>query len=181
MDIKQTSSETLGKNPWWEYRHDKYTRSDGSEGDYYYCKTNGAVIIIPILENGKLILVRQYRYLAEKNSIEFPCGGISNKEETPLEAGKREFLEETGYATDDFVKMGEFETNNGYCKDNTRVFVANELKQIKEPDNTPEEVIEVMYRRVDEFDAMIKRGEIWDGQTLAAWMLSRDYVYNLLK
>jgi len=181
MEIKQISSEIIHKNPWWHYMHDKYTMSDGKEGNYYYCKTNGASMVIPLLDNGKLVLVRQYRYLNEKNGIEFPCGGILNDEETPLEAAKRELLEETGYMADDLVKTGEFEPANGFCQINTRVFVASDLKKIGEPQQNADEVIEVMYRRVDEFDAMIKRGEIWDGQSLASWILSKDYIYSLLR
>lgn len=181
MDIKQISTEIIHANPWWKYCHDKYSLIDKQECDYFYCTTKGAVMIVPILENGKLILTRQYRYLHEKNSIEFPCGAFLDENESALEAAKRELLEETGYLTDDLVKMGEFEPDNGFCKDNTRVFITSDLKQVGQPQNMPNEIIEVMYRRVDEFDAMIKRGEVWDGITLAAWMLCRDYVYNLIE
>ncbi len=172
-DIKKISSEVVHKNPWWEYKRDRMFRLDGTEGEYYYVETHGNVITIPVLDDGRLVLVRQYRYLHEKNSIEFPGGGIS-KDESSTDAAKRELLEESGYQTESLIKIGVFEPCVGVAKDLSHIFIANELTLIQEPKSDAFESTEVILRRVDEFENMIKQGEIWDGQVLAAWALARN-------
>jgi len=173
QEIKKVSSEVVNKNPWWEYKRDKIIRPDGSSGEYFYTETPGNVIIIPLLDDGRLVLVRQYRYLNEKNSLEFPGGGIS-KDESPIVAAKRELLEESGYQTENLIKIGMFEPCVGVVKDLSHIFIANELTMVQEPKSDEFEKTEVILRRVDEFENMIKNGEIWNGQILAAWAMARD-------
>lgn len=173
--IKKVSSEIIHKNPWWEYKNDKIIRSDGSEGEYAYIETPGNSIVVPVLDDGRLILVRQYRYLNEKWSIEFPGGGI-HAGESPSDGAKRELLEESGYSTENLIKIGNFEPSVGVIKDMSHVFIANELSLVKAPQSDIFEHTEVILRRVDEFEEMIKRGEIWNGQTLGAWTMVRNLI-----
>lgn len=177
QETKKLSSEVIHENPRWEYRRDKFINLDGAEDEYYYVESRGNVIIVPILDDGRLVLVRQYRYLNEKNSISFPGGGI-DKDESPTVAANREFLEETGYKTDNLIKIGAFEPCVGVIKDFSHVFIANELTFVQEPKSDGMEHTEVILRRPDEFENMIKHGEIWDGQVLAAWALVRDSLLN---
>ncbi len=172
MEIKKISSEVVHKNPWWEYKRDKFALPDGGIDDYYYGETRGNVIVVPILDDGRLLLVRQYRFLDEKNSIEFPGGGI-HQGESPVDAANREFLEETGYKTENLIKIGTFEPCVGLLKDASHVFIANELAVVQEPKSEGIEHTEVILRRIDEFENMIKQGEIWGGQVLAAWAMAR--------
>ena len=72
----QISSKTLIKNPYWDYKFDEYVLPSGNTGNYYYVETPGAVMVIPRSNDGKLVLVKQFRYLNSKVSIEFPGGGI---------------------------------------------------------------------------------------------------------
>ena len=67
--LRRLGSEHLDRNPWWEYRKDSYTRPDGSEGEYYYIHTPGAAMIIPVTDEGKIILVKQYRYLINGKAL----------------------------------------------------------------------------------------------------------------
>lgn len=174
-DIKKHSEEVLGKNPWWEYKRGRFILPNGENIDYYFGETNGNVIVVPVLDDGRLVLVRQYRYVGEKNSVEFPGGGIKPGE-SPSQAAVREFLEETGYKTENMIKIGAFEPCVGLLKDLSHIFIANELVKTQPPKFEATENTEVLYRRVDEFEDMIKRGEIWDGQMLAVWALARELV-----
>jgi ADP-ribose pyrophosphatase len=176
--IKKISTEEIHENPYFKYLKDDFELEDGQKGNYYYCTTLGGAMIIPVLEDGRLALVRQHRYLADKHSIEFPCGGVDG-DESAHQTAARELLEETGYTSSELIKVSEFEAAPGRFIDKCSVYVATDLKQIQEP--TPEitSPIEVLVRRVDEFEEMIKRGEIWDGYTLAAWAIARDYISNL--
>lgn len=175
VEFKKVSTQILHDNPWWEYKCDKIIRPDGSEGEYCYVETPGNVIVIPVLDDGRLVLVRQYRYLDERYGIEFPGGGIS-KQESPVSAAKRELLEETGYNTENVINIGTFQPDSGVVKDMSHVFVANELTLAQQPVSDAFEHTEVLLRRVDEFEDMIKRGEIWNGQVLAAWMMARNSI-----
>ncbi len=173
--IKKVSEEVLAENPWWTYKHDKFTLPDGSEGDYYYGEDPGSAMVIPVMDDGRLMLITLHRYLDDKLSIEFPCGGVE-KNEAPQAAALRELREETGWQTDNLVKVGSFVSLNGLFKDETHLFAGSELEQVGGPSIEPGEVTEIILRRPDELEEMIKRGEIWDGQTLAAWSLARDFL-----
>ncbi len=178
-EVKKVSSAIIHKNPWCEYRCDKIIRSNGDEGEYCYIETRGNSMVVPVLDDGRLVLVRQYRYLSDKFSIEFPAGGIAVGE-GPAEAAKRELLEESGYGTENLIKIGSFEPSNGIIKDMSHIFIASELEKIEEPKVDEFERTEVMIRRIDEFEDMIKRGEIWDGQVLATWALAKDLIIKNL-
>lgn len=174
-DIKKISTEIIHKNEWWEYKRDKLIRPNGDEGEYCYIETPGNAMVIPVLDDGRLVLVRQYRYLSDKFSVEFPGGGV-HTEESPAEAAKRELLEESGYNTENLIKIGSFEPSNGVIKDMSHIFIATELDKVREPESDEFEQTEIMLRRIDEFEDMIRRGEIWDGQVLAAWALGKDLI-----
>ena len=100
--LKKVSEEIVHENPWWNYIHDVFEFADGKQGHYYYGRTNGMSIVVPILPDGRLVLVRQYRYLIDKYSIEFPGGGIQ-KFEAPSLVAARELREETGYIAEEMI------------------------------------------------------------------------------
>jgi ADP-ribose pyrophosphatase len=96
--------------------------------------------------------------------------------ETPVQAAIRELREETGLESSNFSKIGEFEPMIGKVKNRSSVFIANEISTQVENNLDAEEDIELVLRRPDEINEMIKRGEIWSGQALATWVLVRDII-----
>lgn len=172
---KKISEEIINKNAWWEYKRDIIELPDGTQSEYYYGESNGGALTVPILDDGRLVLVSQYRYLRDQMSVEFPCGRIDDNE-SPQSAAERELLEESGYRSSNFLKIGSFFGSISYVKSPLHVFIADEIVQVGAPKNTVRESTEVIYRRVDEFEDMIKRGEIVDGSTLSAWTLARETV-----
>ncbi len=171
-NYQKISEEIVHTNPWWVYKHDNY-KCDEKDYHYYYGELTGNAIIVPVLDDGRIAMIRQYRYLQERSGIEFPMGGILAGE-TPLHAAMRELREETGLESTNFSKVGEFEPLLGIVKDRSSVFIANEISSQVENSLDAEEDIELVLRRPDEINEMIKRGEIWSGQTLATWTLVRD-------
>lgn len=172
--FQKISEEVVHQNPYWIYKKD-IAKCDEKTIEYFYGEFNDGVIVIPVLDNGQVVLIRQYRYLRDRYSVEFTMGGI-NGDETPAQAAIRELKEETGLESSNFSKIGEFEPYIGTAKDTSHVFLANEISGKSAPTLDETEDIEVIFRRPDEIDRMIHSGEIWHGQTLAAWMLARDLV-----
>lgn len=175
--LKKLSEEVLHENPWWRYKHDIYSFPNGKHGEYYYGETYGMSMVVPILSDGRLLLVKQFRYLADRYSIEFPGGGM-RKGDAPSEVAKRELMEETGCSAKELINISNFEPHNGLFVDTTHVFIARGVTQIETKNLVGDETefIEIIFRRPDEIEQLIRNNEIWDGQTLATWALARYYV-----
>src|SRR3989338_10650731 len=99
---KKLSQEIVHQNPWWKYKHDTFEKTDGTVGNYYYGVCRGNSMVIPILPDGKLLLIRNYRYIRNQESIEFPCGG-KEQGATPEQTAERELLEETGSVAEKLI------------------------------------------------------------------------------
>jgi 8-oxo-dGTP pyrophosphatase MutT (NUDIX family) len=162
------------KNPWWTYRKDDVLLPSGQQGEYHFVHVEGSSMVVPVLQHDTLILVNQYRYLANRESLEFPCGSVkegSTYDETAL----HELAEETGFAANDLRAAAEFNPYNGVTDEMCRVYLARNLVPAKaEPDETEE--FEQVRLSCSELDRKIRSGEIWDGMTLAAWSLVRHLV-----
>jgi len=160
------------KNPWWTYRRDDVRLPSGKQGEYHFVHTNGSSMVIPLLDEGRLILVDQYRYLADKESFEFPCGSVKDGS-TYEETARHELAEETGFQAREIKCIAEFNPYNGVTDEMCKVYIARDLYRVDvKPDDTEE--FEQLHLSVGEFDARVKSGEIWDGMTLAAWALVKD-------
>jgi len=168
---KKLTSAIVHKNPWWTYFLDSFQIPNGVKGEYHYVHTEGSSLIIPVTDDGKIILVNQYRYLKDRESIEFPCGGVKPGHSYD-EMAKLELEEETGYTGRSWETAGEFNPFNGVTDEMCRVFIARSLLSGKpKPEATEEfEIVEVSPNHLEE---MISSGKIWDGMTLAAWALVR--------
>src|SRR3989344_6151244 len=142
MRFKIISSEIIDENPWWKYKHDKYRSLSGEEGDYYYGECSGAAMVVPVLDDGRLVLINQYRYLSDRFNVEFPCGGI-DVNESPTVAAERELLEETGFKVNELVSIGCFESSRTFLKDRIHIFVATNVEKTIEQNLERTEVIEV--------------------------------------
>ncbi|MGE5314538.1 MAG: NUDIX domain-containing protein [Acidobacteriota bacterium] len=168
---KKLSSELVVKNPWWTYMKDTFRIPSGHEGEYHYVHTNGSSMIIPVTDDGRIILVNQYRFLCDRESLELPCGGIKEGK-TPAEMAKIELEEETGFTCNTLDFAGSFNPFNGVTTESCYVFVARALSPVDvAPD--PTEEFEVLALTLGEIEAKTATNEIWDGMTLAALALGR--------
>jgi ADP-ribose pyrophosphatase len=171
---KQLTSTILFKNPWWTYKKDTFQIPNGFGGEYHYVHTNGSAMVIPIADDGRIVLVNQYRYLCERESIELPCGGIKEGK-TSAEMAKIELEEETGFTCESMDYIGQFNPFNGVTNELCTVYAARGLSSVS-VDCDPTEEFEVLTRSMDEIDHMIESNEIWDGMTIAGLALGRAYM-----
>jgi ADP-ribose pyrophosphatase len=163
------SEETLHRNRWWTYKRDSVLLPSGEEGEYYYVQTPGSVMVVPLAADGRFILVRQYRYLNARESIEFPAGGIKPGQSV-IDAARAELREEAGIEAGALTEIGVFNPFNGVTDELCHVFLARELRAVApSPDATEEfEVLRLDAAGIREAGA---RGLLYDGMTLAAWAL----------
>lgn len=169
---KKISSRTIFENKYWSYKLDIFDSGNGKESEYHYVHTDGSTMIIPELDN-KFILVEQYRYLNEMTSIEFPCGSIE-KGLDEISNAKKELEEETGFGSDELIKIGFFSPYNGVADELCSVFYTNKLyKKSSTPDETEEFIVHFLNE--DEIENLISKNIIWDGMTIAAWTIFKNW------
>ena len=167
---KRLSTEVLHENPFWRYRRDVFEREGGTTGQYFYVSTHGSVMIVPVLDDGRFVLVEQYRYLSDRFSLEFPAGGM-HADEKPAVAAVRELAEETGYEGS-LELLGSHNPCNGLVYEICHVFRATGLVAMPEPPKGDDTESFTIHRlTADEVKRKIRDGTIWDGMTLAAWAL----------
>lgn len=135
---------------------------------------NKAIGIIPVDDEGYTWLVGQYRYTLDEYSWEIPMGG-GRKDESILEAAKRELLEETGLVASKWKKMNRVHTSNSVTDEEGWVFVATQLQQKNaHPDET--EDLELLRVHIDEAIKMAKDGRITDAISIIGLLLLKDYL-----
>ena len=171
---KKISSEVKFKNPWWAYMNDKCKLHNGKDYEYHYVHTAGSSFIIPIKDNGKIILVNQYRYLNDRFSIEFPGGGIKEGQ-TPEEVARKELIEETGF-DGDLENVGYFNPYNGITNEICNVFIARNLIPSNQETKDDSEEYEMLELSPEEIDEKIRTNEIYDGMSMAAWGIGKYHI-----
>lgn len=140
---------------------------DGAESVREYVKHIGAVCILPLTDDGEVILERQYRYAVRQILTEIPAGKLDAPDEDPLEAAKRELREETGATAREMIPLGDFYGSPAILGERIRMFLARGLT-FGETEFDEDEFLEVFRLPLDEAEAAVLRGEIPDGKTQAA-------------
>jgi len=141
---------------------------NGKESKREIVNHPGAVAIIPITENGKLIVVEQYRKALERSIIEIPAGKLEPGESPALTA-RRELEEETGYGCHDLQYLQTFATSPGFADEVIHLFVAKDLYKIEEKaDLDEDEFVELLEVTIEEAEEMVKDQRIFDAKTAFA-------------
>jgi ADP-ribose pyrophosphatase len=125
---------------------------------------NGSAVMMAVDDKKRILLVRQYRLPADKQMWELPAGKV-DEGETPLEAAKRELIEETGYRARKWKKLSSFYPSPGFVAEKMTIFLATELTAGKATPMDDERIEAKWYKR-KELAAMIESGKIEDGKTI---------------
>jgi ADP-ribose pyrophosphatase len=165
----QVSSECVFDGMLLHVRRDIVRLPDGELATREYVVHPGAVLIVPVRSDGRLVVERQFRYPVGQVFIEFPAGKLEPGEEE-LVTARRELTEETGYAAANWTPLGRIHSVVGYSSEVIDLFVADGLTHVgARPDDG--EFLEIVTASVDELLAALDRGEITDAKTVAALLL----------
>jgi ADP-ribose pyrophosphatase len=168
---KKRSETILARNSWWTYKRDGVVLPSGKPGEYHYVHTNGSSMVIPVTDDGRIVMVNQFRYLVARESLEFPCGSVKDGS-SYQETAWLELAEETGYSAVRLALAGEFNPYNGVTDEMCRVYLARDLRLVGGvPDETEE--FEVLLLTPSEIESKIADGTLWDGMSIAGWSIAR--------
>lgn len=150
-----------------DVRRDRVSLPDGSEGVREYIVHPGAVVIIAVLDDGRLLFERQYRYPLQRAFFELPAGKIDSGEAIQATA-IRELLEETGYGARQWRYLGVMHPCIGYSDERIEIFLASGLWRESAPQLDHGEFIDVLALPLDAALDGVRRGEITDAKTITA-------------
>lgn len=150
---------------------------EGKEVEWDLVVHPGAAAVIPIDDEGKIIMVRQYRNASDSYTLEIPAGVLDSYEEDPLECADRELEEETGYKCSDMSYLFKFYSSIGICDEIIHIYVAKGLIESKQ--NLDEDEFVTLERyTLEELIQMIFEGAILDNKTISSILMYKE---SLLK
>jgi ADP-ribose pyrophosphatase len=176
FEEKTIQSEPIFKGKVISLKVDDVLLPNGKEGKREIVNHPGAVAVIALTDDNKLVVVEQYRKALERSIIEIPAGKLEPGEEPAITA-RRELAEETGLDCEELTYLQTFATSPGFADEVIHLYVARRLRPVKEAAQLDEdEFVELMNVSLDEAEAMVADGRIYDAKTAFAvlwWKLQK--------
>lgn len=168
------SHRVLVENRWHRYCHDRYTRRDGTAGDYYFVDMPGSCGIVPLFDDGTTVLLEVRRYLLRTTLWEFSIGGMLPGQD-PVDVARHELAEEAGLAAGRMDLLGRFAPYKGVSNEVCHFFLARDLTDCGQA-LEPEE--DIVIHRIDLAEAgrRLLAQPLGDGQSICGWMLLQQYL-----
>ncbi len=149
-----------------KYYKDTVQLPNGSTAVWDFVGHNGAAAAVGVLDDGRLLMVRQYRNALDRYTLEIPAGGLELNEPT-IDAAARELEEETGYTCGKIEKLITIRTTVAFCNEKIDIYLATELKKTHQHLDD-DEFVDVKPYTLTELEDMIYNGTIEDSKTIAA-------------
>ncbi len=164
--------------PWYAVRQDKILLPNGDEGEYNTIVKETAVWILPVTPDGKIVLLRHYRYTVDDWCWEIPAGGVKPGQ-TVEEAAREELREEIGGRAQSLEKLGRFYTANGICNEEGYYFLATGVS-LGIAAHEPAELMEIHPTPIAEVLRMTRAGQITDASSALVILLCETRLRELL-
>ena len=175
MDLKETklSSEPIYQGSFVTINRDKVRLPNGNESQRIVIRHPGAACVLAVTEEGKAVLVRQWRYAADIATIELPAGKLDAGED-PAECALRELAEETPYTADSVKLISSFYTAIGFCDEKMYLYQAQGVRLGSTLSNDEDEITETVLMNREAVKAALENDEIHDAKTLVGlqyWLM----------
>ena len=170
MSWQTRDSRYLYESRWYNLRQDEITLPCGDEITYTLVEHPGYAMVVPLLPDGRVVMERVYRHTVGRTLLECPSGGLDG--EPPAVAAKRELEEETGYRAAHVEPLGTYYGSSGISDEQFHLFFARDVAGGGTPSLEPTEQIEVELFALDELVALARRGELTDGPSALAILLT---------
>ena len=157
-------SEQVYRGHFLDVRRDRVRLPDGSTADREYIVHPGAVMIVPVLDDGRLVVERQWRHPMARVMLEFPAGKLE-MDEPPFECAVRELFEETGYRAAEWARAGVLHNAIAYSTECIEIWFARGLTLGRRQLDAGE-FLDVISASEAELDDLARRGELTDAKTL---------------
>ena len=172
-ELRRLNRELMYHGTIVDFYKDTIEVPNGNVVEWDFIGHKGAAAVLPVREDGKLLMVRQYRNALDRYTLEIPAGGLNGADEPTRDAAGRELEEETGYRSDDLEWLITIRTTVAFCNEKIDIYVAKNL--IKSHQHLDEdEFINVEAYSVEELSRMILEGKIEDSKTISAIMSYKD-------
>lgn len=166
LEERELASEQLVDGRLLKVWRDRVLLPDGSEGLREYIRHPGAVVVVAVLPDGRLLFERQFRYPLRRVFLELPAGKIDPGEDI-LACARRELREETGYEAEQWRYIGVMHPCIGYSDERIEIFLATGLRHVGHALDDGE-FLELLSLSVKEAEEAIHNGELTDGKSIAA-------------
>ena len=170
MPRQLLESEIIFKGAVFDVERDRLREENGIEIIREVVRHPGGAGALPLLDDGRVALVKQYRHPARRESLEIPAGRIEDGE-TPEMCAARETEQETGFRAGRIEKLAEFYTTPGFCEEKLHVYLATDLTPSSQALDH-DELVEVVYLPFAEAAQMAESGGIEDSKTIIALLLA---------
>ena len=160
----------------YRIRRDRVRLPSGVETDYAYMESHGAVWVVPVTDDGKIVLIRQYRYAVDDWVWEVPAGGKHDHDGSDEELARRELGEEVGATCGSLQPIGWFYGAVSVSTSRCQVFLARGVRLDGLPHREPGEIIEVHPLPIPEALAMARQGQMKDSKSALALLMCEPYL-----
>jgi len=169
--IKRINRTLVHKGKVIDLYSDTMLMPDGSQVEWDLIDHDGAAAVVAVREDGKLLMVRQYRNPLERETLEIPAGKLDTRDEDPKCAAERELAEETGYVCDNIEYLTTIYTTVAFCDEKIGLYLARGLKDRHPQHLDEDEYIDLEAYTLDEVRQMIYDGKIQDSKTIVGILL----------
>ncbi len=150
---------------------------NGKQYKFLILDTKNWINVIPVTEDGKVILVKQFRHGTDNVTLEIPGGMVDDTDRSEKVGAERELLEETGYACEDMIKLGVCSPNPAIFNNELHIYFARNVKRVSEQEQDGSEDIEVIQVALDKIPELIRSGKINHALVIAAFHLFIESEY----
>lgn len=168
-EYKRLNRELIARGAIIDYYQDTMRIPNGNVAKWDLIDHKGAAAVVAVREDGKLLMVRQYRNALERETLEIPAGGLNGRDEPTDRAAMRELEEETGYSCDGVELLTSIYTTVAFCNEKIDIYVAHGLKPGKQHLDD-DEYLNVEAYDLKELVQMVLDRKIQDSKTICAIM-----------